>query len=348
MFRNSGYLFIRLTFPLLAVIPGGSAASQEAAPATSGSAASQEAAPATTAVAQADAFDQHLAAARESAGAEWVSVIDYMCTRGPVTPNRPDHPLIEPVQIFDNVYAIGRNSTVVYVIETSEGLILIDSGYGDQVDSVLLPGMAQLGLDPQDIEYVFVLHGHGDHYGGSTHLQERFGARVVASETDWDLMEGIIPSRRGSTVPAPSRDVIAVDGEPIGLGDVTVTPYLVPGHTPGAIGVVFPVRDGEDTHRAAVFGGMALSVPFLGDALPQYLDSVDRFGGIAREEGVNVELQNHPMFDAMPEKLERLQERRAGEPHPFVLDGPETYQRFLTTVSRCTQAQKAAADSAEG
>ena len=249
MFRNSGYLFIRLTFPLLAVIPGGSAASQEAAPATSGSAASQEAAPATTAVAQADAFDQHLAAARESAGAEWVSVIDYMCTRGPVTPNRPDHPLIEPVQIFDNVYAIGRNSTVVYVIETSEGLILIDSGYGDQVDSVLLPGMAQLGLDPQDIEYVFVLHGHGDHYGGSTHLQERFGARVVASETDWDLMEGIIPSRRGSTVPAPSRDVIAVDGEPIGLGDVTVTPYLVPGHTPGAIGVVFPVRDGENTHR---------------------------------------------------------------------------------------------------
>ena len=335
MFTNSGYPFVGLTLLLLTVHPGGSAVSREAVPGT-------------IAVAQADAFDQHMAAARQSAGTEWLSVIDYMCTRGPVTPNRPDHPLIEPVQIFDNVYAIGRNSTVVYVITTSEGSILIDSGYGDQVDSVLLPGMAQLGLDPQDIEYVFVLHGHGDHYGGSTHLQERFGARVVASETDWDLMEGIIPSRRGSTVPAPSRDVIAVDGEPIGLGDVTVTPYLVPGHTPGAIGVVFPVRDGEDTHTAAVFGGMALSVPFLGDALPQYLGSVDRFGGIAQEEGVNVELQNHPMFDGMPEKLERLRNRRAGEHHPFVLDGPEAYQRFLTTVSQCTQAQKAAADSAEG
>ena len=72
------------------------------------------------------------------------------------------HPLIEPVQIFDNLYAIGRSSTIVYAITASDGIILIDSGYGDQIDSVLLPGMAQLGLDPADVELVFLAHGHGD------------------------------------------------------------------------------------------------------------------------------------------------------------------------------------------
>ena len=290
---------------------------------------------------QAVAFDEHVEAARASAGSEWLGVVDHMCTRGPVVTGSAEDPLIEPVRIFDNVYAIGRTSTVVYVIATSEGLMLIDSGYADQVDSVLLPGMTRLGLDPQDIRYVVVLHGHADHYGGSPHLQQRFGARVIASAADWALMEAWGPDS-GRPAP-PVRDVVATDGEPVRLGDGIVTPYLVPGHTPGAISVVFPVRDGEDTHTAAVFGGTALIVPMLGDSLPQYLRSIDRFADIATEMGVNVVLQNHPLFDGMPEKLERLRVRGAGNPHPFVLDAPDAYRRFMATLSHCSRAQVAAA-----
>jgi metallo-beta-lactamase class B len=291
--------------------------------------------------AQSSGFQQHREAAQQSAGAEWGGVVDYLCTTGPITANRPDHPLIEPVQIFDNLYAIGRTTTVVYAITTSDGIILLDSGFGDQVDSVLLPGMAQLGLDPADIEYVIVAHGHADHYGGATHLQARFGVSVVASSADWDLMEET--ASNPSAVPPPTRDVVARDGEPITLGDGVVTPYLVPGHTPGAIGMVFPVHDGENTYTAALFGGMALNLTRLSDeALPQYLSSVERFSRLSEELGFNVVVQNHPLFDGMPEKLERLKTRRAGEPHPFLIpDG--SYQRFMTTVSECSQAQVAAA-----
>lgn len=291
--------------------------------------------------AQSSGFQQHREAAQQSAGAEWGGVVDYLCTTGAITANRPDHPVMEPVQIFDNLYAIGRTTTVVYAITTSDGIILIDSGFGDQVDSVLLPGMAQLGLDPADIEYVILAHGHADHYGGATHLQARFGVSVVASSADWDLMEET--ASNPSAVPPPTRDVVARDGEPITLGDSVVTPYLVPGHTPGAIGMVFPVHDGENTYTAALFGGMALNLTRLSDeALPQYLSSVERFSRLSEELGFNVVVQNHPLFDGMPEKLERLKTRRAGEPHPFLIpDG--SYQRFMTTVSECSQAQVAAA-----
>ena len=295
---------------------------------------------------QADAFDEHLEAARASAGTEWLGVVDHMCTRGPVVTGSADDPLIEPVRLFDNVYAIGRTSTVVYIIATTEGLMLVDSGYADQVDSVLLPGMAQLGLDPQDIRYVIVLHGHADHYGGSPHLQHRFGARVVASEADWALMERMGPD--SGRPPPPVRDVVATEGEPVRLGDGVVTPFLVPGHTPGAISVVFPVRDGEDTHTAAVFGGTALVVPMLGDAMPQYLESIDRFANIATDMGVDVLLQNHPLFDGMHEKLERLKVRGPGDPHPFVLDAPDSYRRFMTTLAYCSRAQVAAASGNDG
>ena len=324
----------RLTFATvapLALLANTTALSQQPVP---------HVAPTRVTTSQADAFDEHLQAARASAGAEWLGVVDHMCTRGPVVTGSADDPLIEPVRIFDNVYAIGRTSTVVYVIATTEGLMLVDSGYADQMDSVLLPGMAQLGLDPQEIKYVIVLHGHADHYGGSLHLQERFGARVVATEADWALMEAMGPD--SGRPPPPVRDVVATEGEPVRLGDGVVTPFLVPGHTPGAISVVFPVRDGEDTHTAAVFGGTALVVPLLGDAMPQYLGSIDRFAEIATEMGVNVLLQNHPLFDGMHEKLERLKARSFGEPHPFVLGAPDSYRRFMATLAHCSRAQVAA------
>lgn len=330
--KTSGSL-VCLAFSSLVLLPGVTAMAQEPA---------SEGVPKRIMFAQADAFDQHLEAARASAGTEWLGVVDHMCTRGQVMTGSADDPLIEPVQIFDNVYAIGRTSTVVYVITTSEGLILIDSGYPDQVDSVLLAGMEQLGLDAENIEYVVVLHGHADHYGGSPHLQERFGARVVTSEADWELMSGIDPN---SDRPPPRRDVVAVDGEPILLGDAMVTPFLVPGHTPGAISVIFTVHDGDDTYTAAVFGGTALIVPRLGDALPQYLQSIERFAGIATDMGVSVVLQNHPLFDGMPGKLERLRDREAGQRHPFLLNASDSYRRFMETLSECSQAQMAVADS---
>ena len=337
MSRNTKRLLVRLTVAPLAVLASAAAVSQQPVP---------FAPPVRVTSTQAEAFDQHLQAARASAGTEWLGVVEHMCTQGQVVTGSAQDPVIEPVQIFDNVYAIGRTSTVVYVIATSAGLVLIDSGYPDQVDSVLLPGMEQLGLDPLDIRYVIVLHGHADHYGGSPHLQERFGARVVASEADWMLMEDSDPN--SGRPPAPTRDMVAMEGEPIRLGDGMVTPFLVPGHTPGAISVIFSVRDGDATHTAAVFGGTALTVPRLGDALPQYLGSIDRFAGIASDMGADVVLQNHPLFDGMPAKLERLKARGAGEPHPFVLAAPDSYQRFMETLSECSQAQMAAATSSEG
>jgi len=36
----------------------------------------------------------------------------------------------------------------VWAVTTSAGIVLIDAGYADQLESVLLPGMKKLGLDP--------------------------------------------------------------------------------------------------------------------------------------------------------------------------------------------------------
>jgi metallo-beta-lactamase class B len=63
-------------------------------------------------------------------------------------------------------------------------------------------------LDPRDIKYVLISHGHGDHDEGVKILQD-LGARIVMSRPDWDLM------LNGTSLPGgnPKRDMVAVDGQ---------------------------------------------------------------------------------------------------------------------------------------
>jgi len=116
---------------------------------------------------------------------------------------------------------------------------------------------------------------------------------------------------------------------------------LIPGHTPGALGFVFRVADGARTHTAALFGGSILLVNRIpAEGLRQYVQSLERFADVTRRLGVDVELQNHPLYDGFTTKLERLAVRQAGDSHPFVV-GADAYQRFLTVMTECTNAQLA-------
>ena len=54
-------------------------------------------------------------------------------------------------------------------------------------------------------------------------------------------------------------------------------------------------------------------------------------------KNVDVEIQNHPIFDDTPARLAAIAARAPGEPHPFVM-GAERYQRFWGVVSECMQA----------
>ncbi|MGI9258234.1 MAG: MBL fold metallo-hydrolase [Gammaproteobacteria bacterium] len=282
--------------------------------------------------------EQLLAEARDLAGSEWRTTVEFLCGPDPQPGNAAETAVMEPTQIFDNLYAFGRSGAVVYAITTTEGIILIDSGYPDQVESVLAPGLTALGFSADDVRYVIVAHGHRDHYGGSRHMQQEHGASIVLSAADWEFMEQY---REGGPNDPPDRDIEVQDGQPIVLGDTEVTPIFVPGHTPGAIGVIFDVQDGDTTHTAAMFGGTILISSRISDeGLNQYIDSLDRFAEAAAEHGADVEIQNHPIIDDMSEKLVELANRGANDPHPFVV-GEQAYQDFLGVISACTQVELA-------
>lgn len=287
----------------------------------------------------------HVEKAKKIAGSEWAAEAKFFCLAP--RPNSPTDPLIEPTKIFDNVYAIGRSGTVVYAITTSDGIILIDSGYANEVESVLLAGMKKLGLDPATIKYVIVTHGHGDHFGGAAYLQEHYGAHVYLTQADWDLM--LNPpappagSKQGGPPPvvAPKKDMVAAEGQAITLGGEKVIPVLIPGHTPGSMGLIFDVTDGGKRHVAALFGGTILTAGRIPEeGLLQYLRSIDNFKETAKQSKVDVELQNHPLYDGLEEKLAALRNRKPGAPNPFVV-GQANYGKFLDVMAECMRTELA-------
>jgi len=278
------------------------------------------------------AVQQHIDAAKKAAGTQWSAAADYFCAETQVT-NAATDPEVEPTKVFDNLYFFGNKGTLAYAITTSDGIILIDAGYADKVESNLIAGMNKLGLDPSKIRYVIITHGHGDHFGGAAYLQSHFGAHVFVSEADWKMMQ---PGGRGAA--PPNHDTVIMEGQPIRLGDETVTPVMTPGHTPGSIALIFSVRDGQTTHPAALFGGTVLRASnAMPEARQQYLQSLEHFGEIAKQMKVDVEVQNHPLYDNTFEKAAALKTRKEGAPHPFVV-GEANYSRFVDVMTECMKA----------
>lgn len=261
---------------------------------------------------------------------------NFFCT--PTRYNVPG-PQIEAAKVFDNLYAFTSSpeqQTIVWAITTSEGIILIDSGHPGRAQAIVAD-MRKLGLNPADVKYILLGHGHGDHYGGAAYFQEQFGTRVGTTAADWDLMYP--PGRPANTTdPLPKRDLVLKEG-PFTLGDQTVQIIEIPGHTPGSLAFIFTVKDGGQTHTAGLFGGTIQDQPRISKPeLNQYLGSVAHYQDYARKMKVDVEVQNHALFDETPARLQKLKTRKAGEPHPFLMP-TEKYVNLWNLVSECIRSE---------
>src|SRR3954469_6983261 len=72
----------------------------------------------------------HYAAAKKIAGTDPVlaPAYNFFCIPANIRADRADSPELTPTKLFDNLYAVGQEETVVYAITTSEGIVLIDAG----------------------------------------------------------------------------------------------------------------------------------------------------------------------------------------------------------------------------
>jgi len=302
---------------------------------------------------------QHIEAARAAAGTEHVGVFQPVCNGaislanppaprgggagrggggrgggragGPPGPPARETWYAEPQKVFDNLYFVGQTEYSAWAITTSQGIILLDAIFDYAVEAEVDEGLRKLGLNPADIRYVIISHGHLDHAGGAKFLQEKYGARLIMSAADYDLLDQQNPAWK------PKRDMVATDGMPLTLGDVTMTLYLTPGHTEGTISTIFPVRDGTARHVVATWGGTLFNFGRNRPRLMSYAQQAARFRDLVTKAGADVILSNHTVYDGSKAKLPAVKARKPGETHPYVV-GNDVVRRYLTVVNECAQA----------
>lgn len=187
-----------------------------------------------------------------------MSAIGYILWLGSISgvaPQPADDPLTKPIEasraaewlaprspekIFGTSYLVGFGGLSVALIDTGEGLVLID-GALPQAAPAILANVRKLGFDPKDIKFILSTEPHFDHAGGLAALARDTGATVVASARG---AEGLRSGKHakddpqlayGGSWPAVTRLRVIGDGEVLRLGKTAIAALATPGHTMGSM-----------------------------------------------------------------------------------------------------------------
>lgn len=130
-----------------------------------------------------------------------------------------------------------------YLIESSEGLILIETGPETAFNN-LKKGIASLGFDWRDIKHVFITHIHFDHAGAAWKFAEN-GAKIYvhpiglphmnSPERLWSSAKRIylddMERLWGEMKPIPLEQLVPVENNSVfEIGGVKVEAFYTPGH----------------------------------------------------------------------------------------------------------------------
>ncbi|MBQ5661881.1 MAG: MBL fold metallo-hydrolase, partial [Clostridia bacterium] len=105
--------------------------------------------------------------------------MDFFC--------HPSVARIDPFQIADNLYYVGDKKVCVHLIDSGDGLVLIDSGYLG-AEHLLVDSIWRAGLDPKNIKIILHTHGHSDHFGASEEFKRMYGCKLIISRVDAELV----------------------------------------------------------------------------------------------------------------------------------------------------------------
>ena len=157
----------------------------------------------------------------------------------------------------------GQDDVAAYLLDTGDGLILIDTGY-EATLYLLIDRMWSLGYNPRDIKKILLSHYHGDHSQGVRLLYELTGrkAEVWISRED----EANHQRTKDDNFPMPVLPYEVTnfydDDTPVTLGRFSIRTKLTPGHTKGATSFFFDDTDETTgkTWRCAMHGGMGVGM----------------------------------------------------------------------------------------
>ena len=220
----------------------------------------------------------------------------------------------EPFRVHGNTWFVGTDGLTSILIETDDGLILIDGGL-PQSAALIIASVRSLGFDPMTIKAILLSHAHFDHAGGIAALQRLTGANVFTSEAGAPVLttgrlaeddpQYVAGSDSGS-FPAVDNVMAVGDGEFVSVGGVDVQAVYTPGHTSGSVTWTWESCALGTCYDVVYADSMsAVSAQDFSFAESGAADQIIESAGIIGDLDCDILLSPHPFFFGMYDKLER-------------------------------------------
>ena len=166
----------------------------------------------------------------------------------------------KPFEIVDHVYFVGNTWVSAFLLDTDEGLVLIDCAIQETLYQ-MIDSFYQLGFDPHKLKKILLTHGHFDHCGAAGCLQKMSGCEVWIGEGDAcyfsEHREWIAHEERVSEFELTGCYDYS---KPIDLGNFQLEAVHCPGHTEGTTSFFFEATYRGERVNCAIHGGLGAGV----------------------------------------------------------------------------------------
>jgi metallo-beta-lactamase class B len=175
---------------------------------------------------------------------------------------------VEPFNIMGNLYFVGVANGESYLLTSPQGHILMGAAMASASERVQ-KNIESLGFKMSDIKVILLNHNHEDQSGGAAYMKEKTGAQLMAGFAEIPYIEhgmfnpAAIPAPPAADTkgggggppryPPAKVDRALFDGDVIKVGPLSVTIYLIPGHSPSSATFAYTLRDGGRDYKVVEF-----------------------------------------------------------------------------------------------
>jgi metallo-beta-lactamase class B len=234
----------------------------------------------------------------------------------------PDwHRAFPAFKIAGNLYYVGTADLAVYLINTPQGNILINTDFKEDVPTIK-KSIEQLGFKYADTKILLISHAHGDHDEATGLVEKETGAKLMVMAADVADEQSTAKGRPGAHV-----DRVLHDGDVVELGGSKLVAHWTPGHTKGCTTWTIEVHDGARILNAVIVGSPNVNPGYIlvgNKNYPGIADDYVKTFAVLKSLPCDLFLGAHGAYFGMKAKYEKLQ---AGGANPFI--DPDGYKAYV-------------------
>lgn len=241
----------------------------------------------------------------------------------------------EPFRVAGNLYYVGTYDLACYLITSSEGNILINTGLAESVP-MIRKNIETLGFKFNDIKILLNTQAHFDHIAGMAEIKRETGAKLMVHEGDFQVTQdgGKSDFLFGgvSTFAPVTVDRVLQDKDTISIGNVKLTALHHPGHTKGSTSFLLDTKDEKRTWRVLI-----VNIPSI---LPQTrISGMPTYPTVGKEYAYTLDALKQIQFDlwvaSHASQFNLHDKRKVGDKYnPEVFRDREGYEASVNAIRR--------------